>query len=364
MIRFFLLLSTLLLMVCPASAEHNALKILHLTFHQGCAKEFEAVANIFGHDVTTWWIPGLAPRSFDGTSQGNVLYNISHDRAERIWNLHKKAFQQFDVVITSDTAPLARIFLQNGFTKPLIIWICNRFDYSDQASLDSDFPDAEYYQLIDQAKLQEKVTIVAYTAFEHEYAKSKGVDTGSLVITPCAPQTIPSSAPSLIPTSVAKEETFFLPPYWNETSYMNLSDHCHALGIFCFCGRYNGPADLKEFKGIIHLPYAWSNFALFENIASGVPYFLPSPKFLQTLVREATYWHMNSSYLIQKKFWLSEWYKPDRKEIFIYFDSWSDLQHKIQTTDYTALKNKIKTYAKEHQTLMLERWAQIFQRLE
>src|SRR6185437_1116376 len=146
MIQFFVFLWALLLTACPAYAEQKALKILHLTFHKGCAKEVEAVAQIFGHEVTTWWIPDLTAGSFDGTSSGNALYNIGHDRAERIWNLHKETFQQFDAVITSDTAPLARVFLQNGFTKPLIIWICCRFDYSDQASLDCEFPDPEFYQ--------------------------------------------------------------------------------------------------------------------------------------------------------------------------------------------------------------------------
>jgi len=60
MIQFFLLAWTLLLMACPVYGEQRSLKILHLTFHEGCAKEFDAVAKIFGHDVATWWIPGLA----------------------------------------------------------------------------------------------------------------------------------------------------------------------------------------------------------------------------------------------------------------------------------------------------------------
>ncbi|MDE3046510.1 MAG: hypothetical protein KGJ02_07690 [Verrucomicrobiota bacterium] len=342
-------------------AEQKPLKILHLTFHQGCVKEIAAIGKIFGHEVTTWWIPSLPPRFFDGTSQGNALYNIGHERAERIWNLHKETFEQFDAVITSDTAPLARIFLQNGFQKPLIVWICCRFDYSDQQSLDCDFPDPEFYQLFNQAYLQENVTIVAYTAFEHYYAEKKGVKTGNLIITPCAPE--PSSPPlvSFIPPTICKEETFFLPPYLNETSFINLNEHCQTLGISSYLGRYNGPSDLKDFKGIIHLPYAWSNLALFENIALGIPYFIPSPSFLKTLIMQKNYWHTNPTCILhENQIALSEWYQPEREEIFIYFDSWEDLQEKIKTTDYPALREKIKSYAKHYQSIMLEKWSQIF----
>ena len=67
---------------------------------------------------------------------GNAVYNIGHQRAETVWNRHKDYFDKFDVIVTSDTAPLSRIFLQNGWRKPLIIWVCNRFDYCDYASLD------------------------------------------------------------------------------------------------------------------------------------------------------------------------------------------------------------------------------------
>jgi len=63
---------------------------------------------------------------------------------KKFGNLHKDYFDTFDVIVTSGTAPLHESFLQNGWTKPLIIWICNRFDYCDYASLDCNFPDQEY----------------------------------------------------------------------------------------------------------------------------------------------------------------------------------------------------------------------------
>jgi hypothetical protein len=60
-----------------------------------------------------------------------------------------------------------------------------RFDYSDQASLDCDFPDKEYYDLIKPTKDRPNVIIACYTPFENYYAKYiKNIDIGELVIKP------------------------------------------------------------------------------------------------------------------------------------------------------------------------------------
>ena len=54
---------------------------------------------------------------------------------------------------------------------------------------------------------------------------------------------------------------------------MDLKSKVESLGIKVFNGRYNGPKDLAEFFGVIHIPYAWSNLALFEAIQLGIIFF-------------------------------------------------------------------------------------------
>ncbi len=342
-------------------------KVLHLTFHHGCAVEFEGVARALSLDLTTWYIPNFSPDFLDNTTTTqNALYNIGRERAERIWEKHKAYFSQFDVILTSDTAPLSRIFLQNNYNKPLIIWICNRFDYFDKESLDCDFPDAEYYQLFDEACRSNSVTVIAYNAFEHYYARSKGLNTGDLTITPCACYTSEENRDffSLVPSNVEKKERFFLPPYHNEFFYIDLSEKCASLNIPSYRGRYNGAADLAEFKGIIHLPYAWSNLALFENIALGIPYFIPSKKFFIELAQGENYFHPELPLLIENDlFDLSEWYAPERQALFTYFDSWEELQYKIGTINYLKLNTDIKSYAQEHRIRTLNQWREVFEKI-
>lgn len=336
------------------------LRILHLTFHQGCKKEIDSIAKALDYELTTWFIPDLPPYFFDGTTKGNALYNIGHDRAQRIWDLHHEYFESFDIILTSDTAPLSRIFLQNGFAKPLVIWVCNRFDYYDGASLDCEFPDKEYYDLFKQAAHQPNVKIVAYTAFEHHYAKLKGIDIGSKIITPCALGQDFLLEASSVPKDINKDTTFFLPPYHNETKFMDLSTHLHQFGINNYCGRYNGSLDLEKFKAIIHLPYAWSNLALFENMALGIPYFIPSKQFFKKIASSENYFFISLPLPIKDDLYtLSEWYSDDHKEIFTFFDSWSDLKNKLQMTDLTQMREKIRRHSYKHKKKMLGRWKEV-----
>jgi len=336
----------------------HKIKVLHLTFHKGCQKEIEGVAKELSLDLETWFIPDLPLQFFDGASKGNCLYNMGHKRAENVWQLHKEFFDRFDVIITSDTAPLSRIFLQGGWTKPLIIWICNRFDYTSIDALDCDFPDKEYYQLFDEATKKSNVRIVAYTLFEHLYARTKGIDTGTLTITPTG--IISLEEKSFIPAYVDKPSTLFLPPYHNEQNFKDAL----SLLLPIYCGRYNGPTDLVDFKAIIHFPYAWSNLALFENISLGTPYFIPSKTLFKELYHSSDYFFTNSVLLLKEDlFEVSEWYAPDRAEIFVYFDSWEDLKVKLESLDFIAQHDKIKSYASNHKIEMLNRWQLLFNSL-
>ena len=342
------------------TALHARPKVLHLTFHRGCLNEFERIADFFDMELTSIMVQGKPPKWLDGKTIGNGIYNVTHDMAESAWQLHKDFFDQFDVIITSDTAPLARIFLQNSWKKPLIIWICNRFDYADLETARGRFPDQEYYSLFKQAALSRLVRIASYTPFEYMYAERKEVSLGTLTIKPC---TLPVSQNivSDLPQGMNKSETFFIPPYHNDTRYMNLTGKCKALGIQAYSGRYNGPQDLIGFKGIIHIPYGLSNMALFENIQLGLIYFVPSKKFIKELAQKPNFWFQNKD---MGGIDGSEWYLQENAPLFVYFDSWDDLVHKVETLDYEEKRKIVLAFAKEHTTTMLSRWENIFKEFQ
>lgn len=320
------------------------MKALHVTYHSGCELNLNFVFNELKIQLET--------------QRANWNYNIGHNRANEIWNKYKDYYNSFDTIITSDTAPLSRIFLQNNFDKKLIIWVCNRFDYCDQATNDCKFPDKDYYSLINSAVNKENVKFASYTKFEYEYALAyRHVNFGNLIIKPCSfyEKTIPNK---FLLENIDKQNTFFIPPYHNDTIFMNLKNKCDSLNIKSYNGRYNGPLDLEGVKGIIHIPYAWSNLALFENWSLGNVYLIPSKKFLIQLSKTGNFFwsppfsinHLDSS----------EWYLPEYNDLFIYFDDWNDLKNKSNDQNLiNSKKNKILNFSKSHNINILNEWKKI-----
>ncbi len=361
--RFFLVNVLLCLLFsqhisCQTNVELNRpLKVLHISFHQGCINDYKEVAQELSLDLTSWYVLSAElPRiHFDGVSKGNDVYNVTHERAKRVWDKHKDYFEQFDVIVTSDTAPLSRIFLQNGWQKPLIIWVCNRFDYCHSGGLGS-----EYYSLIKKASEQKNVKIISYTPYEHHYAAAKGINFGTRTIKPlgCLAKELTTDFCSSIPPEINKTETAFIYPRLDRAKVSYIKNKCAEVGIQTYSGRYNGPGDLKGFKGIIYFPYQWSNLALFENLQQGFIHFVPSEKFI--LENRS----VPIRYCTLSNFHLCEWYSNEHRDLFVYFDSWADLKYKMDTLDYTALSEKTKRFAQQHRMTMIKRWQEVFYECE
>jgi len=360
---------TLLLLISSINAISNEknvtypFKILHISFHKGCLNDFDEVAKEIGLDVTQWFIRGFPAVYFDGETRNANIYNIGHDRAKKVWNKHREFFEKFDVIVTSDTAPLSRIFIQNGWKKPLVIWVCNRFDYHHQTPNDGQFPDQEYYELMEKASKMKNVKIVPYTEYEYLYARRKGIYFGKKVIKPIGVEEkeIGPDFISHIPKKIKKEETIFLYPRINQKQFSYIVKECSKLGIKTFCGKYNGPEDLKGFKGILYFPYNASNLAMFENFQRGLIHFVPSPKFITEKKQEG---HPIPNFIHWAIPEESDWYKDDYKDCFVYFDSWQDLKDKIENIDYETKSKKIRALGKKHRETMLRRWRETFDDVE
>jgi hypothetical protein len=363
------------------------MKFLHLTFHKGCDKEIQYVFTQLGHAVDTW-------RFDDGETdpQSENIYRISHERAQKCWNLHRAFFEKYDGIITSDTCPLARPFLQNHWRKPLLIWVCNRFDYLVY--------DEDFTNLIRDIPNRSLVRIFGYTFIEPVYAKYiRGVDWGNdLVIKPIGknleskdkvkqythshnPPVFPPENLST-PLSITIEEKgveyknpenigkFYVPLYGNETNLVNVRWILDELEVANDSFRFQHISELLEFQGIVTIPYAWSTFALFERMQLGMVVFVPSEAFLMKLFLENNHpvrkwWFQDPFYLEhpERLAW-SEWYCPENREFFVYFDSWLDLGDKLKNTDYAAKSERILKRGKEHEQYVMGQWKIILESIQ
>lgn len=336
-------------------------KILHLTFHRGCVEEIKHIADKLNLDVTSWFVFDKPLVEFEGINSGFEVYNMLPDRAQRIWDKHKDYFNSFDVVWITDTAPLSRIFLQNDWQKPLLIWICNRFDYCHHPST---FPDRAYHELFAKATKQKNVVIIPYCPYEWYYAYTKGVYVNTFTIKPIGAietQDRYNNADKSIPASVDKKNTIFIYPRLDAKQLAFVKEKCDELGIKTYSGPYNGSNDIKDFKGIIFFVYgAWLNIAMFENFQRGLVHFLPTIEFMEELNRAKAPVSGHPYVLGSKLYELCEWYTTQHRDLIVYYDSWQDLKYKIEHTDYQAMRTKIINFAHEHEQEMLNRWRMVF----
>jgi len=322
-------------------------KYLHLSHHNGCVADLAYVA-----------------RKLDGISidymQADWNYNVGPERATQIWNERRGVFERYDGIITSDTAPLSRIFLQNGWAKPLIIWICTRFDYTDQATNDCHFPDPDYYKLFSEALNKPNVRVISYTAYEYIHARNRGVAVGDQVIKPTG-MGAKSTGGTAIPADVDRVSTFFIPPYHNDTHLLDLEGMCRGMDVSVYRGRYAGPDDLKGFKGIIHIPYAWSNLALFEGWQRGLVYFIPTESMLLKLAETRQFFW--SPPFLREQLHTSEWYDPRNSPAFMKFGSWEELKTLTHSVNLDSVRQRVKTMAIVHSAQQVSRWRTVFESL-
>jgi hypothetical protein len=136
---------------------------------------------------------------------------------------------------------------------------------------------------------------------------------------------------------------------------LDLKSICDKLNIKTYRGRYNGPLDLIGIKGIIHIPYAWSNLALFENWSIGNVYFIPSIDFLFELSKSSKFfWSPPYDKELIKS---SEWYLSEHEDLFIYFNSFEELGELVNNKELIdSKKSKVLEFSKEHTKKTIKQW--------
>ena len=162
-----------------SECAHGRVRLLHVTRHGGLQMEVQAtVRGLCCIDVETFAFN-------DGVNvageEAGLNYNVHRHRAQLAWDAYGAWLQTFDAVLVSDVTAMSRPFLEHGFTKPLFIWVCNRFDFANQ---DHDFelavtdmlqhgyfPDASYYTLMQEAAARPNVTLLQSNKFESHYAQ-------------------------------------------------------------------------------------------------------------------------------------------------------------------------------------------------
>jgi glycosyltransferase involved in cell wall biosynthesis len=306
------------------------------------------------------------------------MFRITTEIANQIWEDKKDYFNKFDYIVTSDTAPISRIFMENiNNLKPrVIVWICNRFDYNMEG-------DTSYYDIFKRISLENKnkFTFIPSTDFESIWCKLNGISNISDTITPIGINNkkleykidgLESLIDKYVNDGNAKDkfndsnelrDKIVISIYNNDNLFFNLKEIMLQNNIDCFNGGYKHPSDLKQCIGMIYFPDAYLKWSAFETIQNQVIVFLPSPSFfikLQTQINNDRYYQFVSPN-IPLNIDLCVWYKY--KECRIYFDSIDDMIYKIKSLTPELIEEKrdwCKKYGEQIEKENIKKWSDIF----
>ncbi|KAI9350220.1 hypothetical protein BDR26DRAFT_578954 [Obelidium mucronatum] len=198
----------------------------------------------------------------------------------------------YNVIVIGDTIPHGRAVMQSLLERDpakrckskIIVEMTNRFDW------DIKDKDAYYRMMRDLAyrsdkDLKGKIYFVANNNVEQAYMELK------------IGYRFPQSIRVLRPIGIAKDHEY--PEDLENPDFSNFAGRTHdttqifdamklkhniPITIFPFNHKYGGPKNLLRFKGFIDIPYQYSVMKFYENIAYGVPTFVPTPFFYEYLV--------------------------------------------------------------------------------
>lgn len=332
-------------------------EILHISHHIGCFRDQHYILNKLGFEVTNH-------KFYDGT------FKITKEIADDFWHTHKDQLNEFDYILTSDTAPLSRIFLenQNEFKSKLVIWICNRFDYNMEDQ-------TRFYDLFSRAEENPNIKIVPYTYFEKIWCMEKGTDIMNREhIPPCGinlPQFEHYMPNSKIYDSDYGEKVdipdadVIVPIYHNDNRFFDMTKYLNQREIKVYNGGFRFIEQLKKYKAFVTMPDAFSKFLCFELIHSKIPVILPSKDFLYELSKRPNYffniWGSGGANLLKKE-WIDwcEWYDPNLNECRFYFDSFEEIPDIIKSIDKESMDLQFENASKYLEDKSLNLWKNFY----
>lgn len=354
--------------IIKINPQNRPIKLLHISHHVGCMRDKAYVYDKLGFDYSFWKFH-------------NDLFKISKEVADSVWNEKKDYFNSFDYIVTSDTAPLSRIFMENiAELKPkVVVWICNRFDYNMER-------DPTYYEIFNRvaSSHKEQFKIVPYSDFESIWCRLHNISPIHSPITPIGRNPIelddkidclqmfkdkyikdPNSKEVFVDVAELTNK-IFIPIYGNDNKFLPMKEILEKHGVSCYNGGYNHPHDLKICKGLVTFPEQYSKLITFETIQNQVIVFLPSKNFLISLHPMANngvrYW-FNSPVgnLNDELISLCEWYRYENCRI--YFDSLDDLLNKIINLTPEIVEEKrewCRIYGEQIERENMEKWRTLF----
>ena len=317
--------------------KHN--KILYVSRHEGTFSNFCYIAKYLGFNVTS-----LIP-NYSYSGRPDCYYK------DKCRSFVKVKCSEFDYIIISDIIPDSYIFLINKCNKKIILEITNRFDWNNQKTI--------YYYILSRAlKKNKNIIVIENNPYEVYYACMKNIFIPNYYL--IRPIGYP---PNNILKPEHKEYHDIVAIILNHIqNKKKLRIELEKLNIpfKCLPQKYGGPLTLSTYKALIFLPYQVSIMKMMENFRYGVPMIIPSEKLLRELIKS------KYSFCSRKIFKIPngvrkyiEFYNDEFRDLFIYFDNFTEIPDIIKNTDFKALREKEIEFMKKYEKKAIKMWEEV-----
>ena len=309
------------------------MKVFHYTMHNGCASDIENFLKKYDVDLTT-----CLPKE-----RQHEKYVICHDRAIELWEEHQEQFLTSDILIFSDTTPFSRSVLQNLQSIPkktkILLWITNRFNYAVES-------DQSYYELLDFVKNDPRIYFLYANKFEQVYLNNfinLPIDR-QFEFTPYGKR---NKKDFNLKNQKNHNGNIFVMSYQNEKEFYPLCDELTDNEIEFYVKKewipteeYCGPYDIETCSAVLHIPYSWGTIALWEYMAIGKTFILPSLNWLNRAYQtHPLFFQTYKSIEAISKF--SQWYCEENKNLFLYFDEISEVKDMVKNKELLEEKGRL-----------------------
>ncbi|KAG2492820.1 hypothetical protein HYH03_008978 [Edaphochlamys debaryana] len=366
---------------CRSSAS-APLRIGYLTRHTGTLWDWMAVAEALELD---WerrnpdsWYPkygmSAAAAADVWRAQGPVLCGPGRGGGagggSAAGDAAAAAAAWVDALVVCDTVVDARPLLQGGCGLPIVLQVTNRYDWKIKDA-------AEYGALMAAAAANPRVWWVTNSPFEQLHMAWNGLalpPSRHLLLRPLGATVLPPPPPG--PERAATFAVILKTDRKRHPDRDVLLPQLRKLGLMdevkVYDSIYGGPAALAQHRGVVHLPYQMSIMSLYETLAVGGLFLVPSPSFFRFVRQHHRFAYQFVPLLaraaaserqakkdakagssssdasasgafgaasddmthgvagpdgLMGRNWTHyvEWYNPDFKEALVYFDSWEQL---------------------------------------
>lgn len=360
-------------------------KFLVTSFHVGTSNEMAWLGEHLGIQMNIGGFGAHTEVGEDGTCDP---LRFSNARVATIWEDAELArrLESYKGIISTDTSHAIYPFLKNErfHSKPLILWITNRYDYCGVRDPVLDENDLfDFLNAMEEAACcKENVYFVAAHDSEIEYAHVKFPKMNTSrwrTIYPIGHQSswLKDVMAKEVPDTVRDAKPFqsdklCIFPAFNEAGIVKeYQEKLQTRGIAfqdLNMRKYGGPRGLSIMcKAVLHVPYSPNTMALWENVQIGNVFFLPTPELAMKLMRDrrSNYFQMSGGLDLQRELTedflrRTEWWREDRRPLFEYFDSPEDLAHKFLHTDFAEKRRRMRKYMDDHEQAQLAKWRALF----